>query len=246
MFFKDADYNARVTAANYPGVFESLQRVHSAFRLAAEIVEKDSSGTRLVPRFLLIRTHSSYLAAIRAGMSGQIGEAYVLIRAAIEQSWYALHMATGEDAERRTDIWLRRNESDAATASCKSEFTIRNVRSTHEGLDPVAAAEMKDLYEKLIDYGAHPNQMGIFTSLSSKETHTEVSFQVGILYPAELPVLVTVRLAMAVAIGALKIFQLIYPERFRLVDFDSEIQRLLSELNSRFKGYGSRGRTVTA
>ena len=106
--------------------------------------------------------------------------------------------------------------------------------------DPVAAAELHRLYETLIDYGAHPNQMAVFTSLRSQESETEVSFQVGILHPAELPVMVTLRLAIAVAIGALKIFQLIYPERFLLMGFESEIQHLVSELNSKFKGHGSR------
>jgi hypothetical protein len=245
-FFKEADRNARVAAANYPSVFESLQRVDSAFHRAAEIVEKDSEWTRLVPRFLLIRTHSSFLAAIRAGMSGQIGEAFVLLRAVIEQSWYALHMATGPEAELRTDIWLMRNESSAATGKCKAEFTVKNVRSTHEGLDLAAAAELQQLYEKLIDYGAHPNQMGVFTSIKSHESETAVGFQVGILHPAELPVMVTLRLGMAVAIGALKIFLLIYPERFLLMDFEPELQRLIAELNSIFRPYGSGSRTTTA
>jgi hypothetical protein len=245
--FKDADYNARVTAANYPRVFESLQMVDAAFSRAREIVEKDSSFARLVPRFLLVRTHSSFLAAIRAGMSGQIGEAFVLLRAGVEQSWYALHMATGHDADRRTEIWLRRNESDAAKASCKSEFTVKNVRSTHEDLDAPAAADLHQIYETLVDYGAHPNQMGVFTSIKSQESATEVTFQVGILHPAELPVMVTLRLAIAVAIGALKIFQLIYPERFILMGLDSEIQRLVVELNSQFKRFGSQGgSTLTA
>jgi hypothetical protein len=246
MFFRDADYNARVTAANYPQVFESLKRADSALHLARETLEKDSGWVRLVPRFLLVRVHSSILAAVRAGMSGQVGEAFVLLRSGIEQSWYALHMATGPEAERRTDIWLKRNEGAAETAACRTEFTVKNVRSTHEGLDPVTAAQLQQLYEKLIDYGAHPNQMGVFTSLGSQESATDVTFSVGILYPSELPVMVTLRLSMAVAIGALKIFGLIYPERFVLMGLDSEIRELVAELNSKFKGLGSKGEVPTA
>lgn len=242
---RDADYNTKVTAANYPTVFESLKRVDSAFIRARECMEKDSGWISLVPRFLLVRTHSSFLAALRVGMSGQIGEASVLLRVGVEQSWYALHMASGQDAERRTNIWLQRNENPAATNACKGEFTITNVRSTHSALDPAAAADLHRLYSTLIDYGAHPNQMGVFTSVQSTETEGAVSFQVRILHPAELPVMFTLRMAMAMAIAGLKIFQLIYPERFALVGLDIEIQHLVAELNTKFKQYGSNGSAVS-
>lgn len=245
-FFKDADNNARVTAANYPLVFRLLQRVHSAFQRAETAVEKDPGWNRLVPRFLLIRTHSTFLAAIRAGMSGQVSEAFVLLRGAIEQSWYALHMAKDSNPDDRVEIWLRRNDDDQAAAKCKAEFTVKNVRSTHEALDPSTAFELRRLYEMLIDYGAHPNQMGVLTALRSDESANQIDYKVGILYPAELPVMVTLRIAVAVAIGALKVFKLIYPERFALMSFDTELAELVDELNSKFKPYGSRQRTPTA
>lgn len=241
-FFKDADYNARVTAANYPVVFALLRRVHEAFKRAEDAVERDSGWVRLVPRFLLIRTHSTFLAAIRAGMSGQLSEAFVLLRATVEQAWYALHMAKDPAGDVRVEIWLRRNDDDQATARCKAEFTVKNVRATHEALDSSSAIQLHSIYETLIDYGAHPNQMGVLTGITQHESANQIDYKVGILYPAELPVMVTLRLAVAVAIGALKIFQLIYPERFALTGLDTEIALLVDELNSKFKRYGLRNR----
>lgn len=238
-FFKLADYNARVTAANYPLVFELLRRVDAAFKCAQDAVEKDSGWVRLVPRFLLVRTHSTFLAAVRAGMSGQLSEAFVLLRGAIEQSWYALHMAKDPNGDARVEVWLKRNDDDQATSRCKAEFTVKNVRTTHEGLDPAAASQLHSIYESLIDYGAHPNQMGVLTGVTQQESANQVDYKVGILYPAELPVMVTLRLAVAVAIGSLKIFQLIYPERFALMSLDGEIVKLVDDLNSRFKQYSS-------
>lgn len=243
-FFRLADYNARVTAANYPAVFELLREVDVAFKRAEDAVERDSGVVRLVPRFLLVRTHSTFLAAVRAGMSGQLSEAFVLLRAAIEQSWYALHMAKDPGGETRVDVWLRRNDDKRATAKCKAEFTIRNVRTTHEGLDAPAASQLHSIYESLIDYGAHPNQMGVLTGVTQQESANQIDYKIGILHPAELPVMVTLRLAVAVAIGSLKIFQLIYPERFALISLDAELVRLVDELNSRFTQYSSRGRPL--
>ena len=173
-------------------------------------------------------------------MSGQIAEAFVLLRAAVEQSWYALHMAKDPKEDARVVIWLRRNDDDRATNKCKAEFTVKNVRSTHEGLDAAAASQLHRIYEQLIDYGAHPNQMGVFAGITQKESTSQVDYKVGILYPAELPVMVTLRLAVAVAVGSLKIFRLIYPERFTLTRLDVEIEELVIELNSRFARFSSR------
>jgi hypothetical protein len=240
-FMCDADYNARVTAANYPTVFDLLRRVHDTFKRAEDAVEKDSGWLRLIPRFLLIRTHSSYLAAIRCGMSGQLSEAFIVLRGAVEQAWYALHMAADPDGDRRLQIWLRRNDDEQGTQRCKAEFTVKNVRTTHESLDVASAKEMSFVYAALIDYGAHPNQMGVLTGVRTVESAQQIDYQVGILYPAELPVMATLRLAVAVAVGALKVFQLIYPERYSFVGLDQELRLLVNELNSRFKPYAERG-----
>jgi hypothetical protein len=241
-FFRLADYNARVTAANYPDVFELLIRVDAAFKRAEVILEHDSGWVRVVPRFLLIRTHSTYLAALRAGMSGQLSEAFVLLRSAVEQSWYALHMAKDPGGEARIDVWLHRNDDDEALRRCKAEFTISNVRSTHQAHDASAASQLQTIYEQLINYGAHPNQMGVFTGLTMGRSDNQVNFAVGILHPAELPVMVTLRLSVAVAVGSLKIFQLVFPERFMLTGLDAEIDSLVSELNSRFARFSSKQR----
>jgi hypothetical protein len=120
---------------------------------------------------------------------------------------------------------------------------VKNVRSTHEARDASSAAEMQRLYEMSIDHGAHPNQMGVFSGMSAMETATEVNYKVGILTAAEQPVMVSLRLAAAVAIGALKTFRLIYSERFAMVGLDDEIAGLVQELNLRFKQFASTGRT---
>jgi hypothetical protein len=243
-FFKYADYNARVTRVRYPAVFELLRRVHSAFERTEETVEKDPGWVTLVPAFLLFRTHSTFLAAIRAGMSGQVSEAFPLLRSAIEQSWYALHIAKDPNPDCRVETWLRRNDDAQATAKCQNEFTIKNVRSTHEAFDHSTASELHHIYKTLIDYGAHPNQMGVLIPVTANEPARKINYKVGILYPDELPVMVTLRLSVSVAIGALKVFQLIYLERFALAGFDSDIKQLVDELNAKFKPFGLRARST--
>jgi hypothetical protein len=44
-------------------------------------------------------------------------------------------------------------------------------------------------------------------------------------------------MAVAVVVGALKIFYLIFPERFKIMGIDAEIEALAKGLNTVFKPY---------
>jgi hypothetical protein len=238
VFFKDAEYNDRVTALNFPKVFDLLNRVHILLKRFEEAIEKDSRQEYLIARFLMVRAHSSFLAAIRLAMSGQVSEAFPILRSAIESTWYALHIAKDPKSTERAEVWLKRNDSEAAKAKCKSEFTIAKVKQTHAALDASTAKELSGNYEILIDYGAHPNQFGVMTSTKKKaESDKQIDFSVGILYPEPLLVLFAVRMSVAVAIGALKTFELVFPERFRLAGIDLEVEKLTRVANALFKSY---------
>ena len=236
-FFSEAEYNERVSALNLAPIYTLLQRLHAAFRRVEETVEKDNREELLVTRFLIVRSHSSLLAAIRLAMSGQLPESYAVLRATIEQAWYALHVAKDPQAPNRAEMWLRRNEDEVSKSKCRSEFTVANVRATHESLDSVTAKQLHQLYETMIDFGAHPNPRGVHMAMNKSETEKAINYQVGILFIDIIPLVATLRMAVAVAVGALKIFQLIFPERFKLMRLDEEIKGFVSELNGVFKRY---------
>jgi hypothetical protein len=82
-----------------------------------------------------------------------------------------------------------------------------------------------------------PNEQGLLSAITKRETDQEIEYQIGILAPHELPLMFTLRLAVAVAVGALKIFQKIYPERFELMSVDRDIDAIVGGLNTVFKRY---------
>lgn len=237
-FFRDAEINTRVTMAKYPDVYRLLQRLDQAFRTVEHAVEHDDAA-RVVPRFLFVRAHSAYLAACRLGMSGQLTEARAVLRVGLECAWYALHVAADPVPYQRVEVWLRRNDNAQATARCKAEFTVANVRATHETCDAETAADVRRFYDELIDFGAHPNQLGTLAAARCAQEGDD--YHIGILYPEELSVMFTLRQAVAVGVGALKIFRLVYPERFTIVGLDGEIDALVGQLNTVFRRYGRHG-----
>ncbi len=185
----------------------------------------------------MVRAHSSFLAGIRLSMSGQVLESYAVLRSGVEQTWYALHIAKDPKPPARATTWLNRNQSDKEKSRCKTEFSVAQVRATHEALDSNTAKDLHATYETLIDFGAHPNQFGVLTSMTKVNADQQTNFSIGILAPQPMPVLFALRMAVAVALGSLKVFQLVFPERFALLGIDQDTANLISEANTLFKSY---------
>jgi hypothetical protein len=105
-FMADADFNERACVVNYLDVYPVLQRAHRLLKRVCELLEKDPTDqNRGVPRMLIARSSSAFLAATRLAMSGQVFEARPVLRVAIEQAWYALHIAKDPAAPRRVHMW---------------------------------------------------------------------------------------------------------------------------------------------
>ena len=234
VFFRDAEQNDRVTALKLPKVYELLGQVHSLFQKSEEATENDRFELA-VPRFLMVRSHSSFLAGIRLVMSGQVPEAFPVLRFVVESAWYALHIAKDPGGTKRYEIWQLRNANDEAKTRCRNEFTVRRVRQTHEEQEAAGARELHKVYETLIDCGAHPNQLSVMMGLvKTEETDNQVTYDVGIFQWKPVPF--ALRMAVETAIGALKTFQLVFPERFTIAGLDLEIKKLIPQANALFKG----------
>jgi hypothetical protein len=236
-FFADAASNERATAANYPTAFALLRQLHEAFLRAEQMGEKGSAYSTVIPRVLLARAHSAFLASARLALGTQPTEAQILLRSVIEQGWYAVHVATDPAPTKRVEIWLRRHESAAAEARSKQEFSVANVRGSHAGVDPRAAEEVHALYETLIDFGAHPNERGVLTSIKKVEDFEINEYQVAILQGDSLRVMMAVKLTITVASAVVGMFRHIYPERFVLIGLDSSLDHINRETESFFRRF---------
>jgi len=237
-FFWAAQYNERASSLKFESIYAVLQRVHAAFEVVKEAVAKDNQADleRLVPRFFAIRSHSAFLAGMRLAMSLQLPESYAVLRTAIEQAWYALHIAKDTNPPSRANLWLSRDADKDSKSKCRSEFSIGNVRSTHESFDPVTAKNLHGFYEVAIDFGGHPNEKSVFGAMARVETENETNYSVGILsFRDPVAVVAALHMAVGVAIGTLKVFQLIFPERFRILGIDAKIEVLVRDLNTVFK-----------
>jgi hypothetical protein len=239
-FFAEAEFNTRAAALNFPPIYELLREVDGIFRRIEEATGHGSDSNLLVSQFLLIRAHSSVLGSIRLSMSGQTTESTAVLRSALEAAWYALHIAKDPNPVDRIRLWFNRNDCDADKARCKSEFTIANVRKTLEGLDSVTALSMQQVYELLIDFGAHPNQLGVMTALSIPGDENNREYRVGILHPEPADIAFALKLAVDVSVSVFKVYGFISPERLQLMGIDQDIKNLIPKSNQMFRSYSNR------
>jgi len=238
-FLSDAQRNERVSSLNMRDVYALLRNVHATFQQVATITEKEHSENLLPTRFLMARTHAAWLAAVRLGLSAQTVEAYPIVRLIVENAWYALHLAKDPSPPARAKTWLNRDDDSDAETRCAAEFSIKNVRTTHAGLDPTAEAICHIVYKQTIGLGAHPNERGVLMAMTRTETGDALTF--GAVFLATDPALIAAALKTAVeaAVGALKTFHLIFPERFKIMGVDRDVENLVDRLNAVFKRYAA-------
>jgi len=243
--FEMSEGNLQEGLATYPQVSAVLEELHRILLRVTSCVQHDGRESRIVPRMLMTRVHSTIVAASRLAWGGHVYEVYPLLRVAIEQAWYALHMASDPKGTVRARTWLCRNDNAEAMKQCKLEFKVGSVRGTHEALDEPSASEMQRLYEWMIDFGAHPNQMGMLSILERSADSDNHVYGMPVLTASPLPRLLALRMTANVGVGVLHVFRLIYPERWRIAGLDVDTDRFAEQIERVFRPFANEFREET-
>jgi hypothetical protein len=172
---------------------------------------------------LFIRGHSALRTACENAMAGQIAETFTKLRSCLEYGAYALHIKRTPGGD---ETWLRRHDNEAAMKQMKSEFTIAKVRATIAQIDTKLAPIFADLYDRTIDFGAHPNERAVSGSaLVTKRPGSTILSQL-YLHTDGLQLKHGLRSAAQVSVCALSLLQQGYPERFHSLGLDTDLASL--------------------
>lgn len=116
--------------------------------------------------FALVQASYSYwVASVSLTLSGLLAPAYAEMRAVFESMLYAFYC---RDDEARQIVWLERNDSQKAKQLERGMFG--NVRAMRRELAsarvlPVSEESLEELYDSLVDRGAHPNATGTLQNM---------------------------------------------------------------------------------
>ena len=218
-FIENAAGNTHATFANLKAEWGKLEEIDELFQ---RIVDHLDNPSDLVGAIFLPRAHSAYRGAVRLAVSGQLPEAYSVLRTCLEWGLYALSMREDpSDAE----VWLRRHEDEDSKRRVRQRFQIARMmdllaaRSNHIG------TIVRELYERCIDFGAHPNELALTTNGSiSRGPEGQHVFEA--IYLAELSdaLRLAIRTTAQIGIGVLGIFRLLFPERFDLLGVTARLE----------------------
>jgi hypothetical protein len=215
--------------------YGSFVRLRQPF---AKIIAIDSFYRRVIDNlnhsrdwfaaFFVLRAHSSFLGACRLAVSGQIPEAYMLLRGCLENAQYGFYIASRPALR---EVWLRRHDDEASMRLVKQEFRVGTIFERLTLANAQVAEVAKNLYDRTIDYGAHPNERALMQVLNMQRGADEIRLEVRYLSSGDEAAFgLCLKSTAQVGVCALDMFGIIFRERFEILSLMGELQTLKVEL----------------
>jgi hypothetical protein len=223
-FHAQAFHNGFASYVQMRAAVNVLIDVDALFHKAAENLRNPPD---FLGAMLLLRSHSAYRAATRLAMSGEAPETFPLLRACLEYALYAVHINRNSG---HGEIWLRRHDDDTARSKAKRNFQHVAVMETLERADATLAGQVKTLYERSIDFGAHPNERAMTGSMHIEEVSDGKVFSANYLDADALVLAHLLKTTAQVGVGALLMLSIVFRDRFRLLAIDLDLDRLKTKL----------------
>lgn len=223
-FIDVATNNSFATFHNKKTEYELLEEIDSYFEL---IITNLTGRSEILVSMLFARAHSTYRGAVRLAISGQCPEAFSLLRTAIECSIYALRIYKNPYL---VEVWLNRHENDASLTKAKSEFSYSKALLTLESSDKNHADKINLLYQRCIDFGAHPNEMSVTGNMEINQLNNTHEFLQKYLVGDSDSLDHVLKSTAQIGFGVLYVFRLIYRERFDLLEITYKLDALKARL----------------
>lgn len=219
-FLNLASDNVLGTYANLQGLYARLRDIDALFLLLSDHMLNPGDP---MPALCFLQAHSAYRAAAGLACSCQSSPAFMVMRGCLEWSLYALLFRSDP---RLAELWGDRHESDEARRAVRSAFTYAALRRELEQSAPEIATIVAGMYEKCIDFGAHPNIGALLSAARTTAGSDRTTFEV-LYLSAERPVVEgTLRSTAQAGICSLLVFRSIYRERFDILGISERITRL--------------------
>jgi hypothetical protein len=217
---EQAFYNIGVSFIKLKPHFDLLKKANEIFidtfeQMTTDKIEKE------IACLLFGRAFGCFLGAVRLSSSGQMTETWVLLRALIENCLYAFYMF---ESPERADIWVNRHKDEDSKKKCKDTFKVGSIWVELKIRSKRTANEAKTLYDKAIDWGAHPNERSLFPNIVPKPNSSGLSLCLVNANPAFIraSVIYTIRTSLF----TFRIFNLVFPEVFGQPNVDIKIKNL--------------------
>jgi hypothetical protein len=223
-FIEKAHHNTLASYANLKTEYNLLVKIDKLFR---DIVNNLTNTREFVPSFFLLRSHSSFLGAVRLGLSGQIPETYMVLRGTLENALYGLYISQNPA---NADTWLSRHDDKKSKQKTRDIFSYGKVIGLLKSIDVKSYTVTSLLYDRCIDYGAHPNERSVTSVMNLLKNDEVLHYEVAYLGENTPAFLLALKTSAQVGVCALNIFQNVFKERFDNLGISAEIDKLIKIL----------------
>lgn len=176
----------------------------------------------LYPMGFMLRAHSAFRAGLGAVMAGQIFESQALLRLCLEHAAYGFYIGADTD---RMERWLRRCDSDDNRRAVRKEFRNENIKAYIEISSLVMREQFDHHYNQLIEFGAHPNEMGYSLNTTMQRNDAgDTTVQTVYLQGDSMQLDNGLNVAGQIGLWALHLMQLLYRERFELLGIRADLE----------------------
>lgn len=217
--------NQLATFVNLRPEFDLLHEIDDCYVRVAENMLNPKRN--LLSILLLYRSHAAYRAACGTSMAGQSPETFVLLRSCLEYSGYALLIHQDQSLAL---VWLNRHTDDATLRKMRREFQAVNVDNAIQSADAGLGRVYKELYNRAIDFGGHPNTRGLTGSMQLEEGPDLSRYLQIYLHGDGMALRHCLKSTAQVGVCSLHIFQHILPERFMLLGIREKLIELRKRL----------------
>ena len=172
---------------------------------------------------LVLRSHLIFRTASSLSAAGDLYSSMSVQRSCAETSAYALVLARDDQA---LDKWMARTDSDDTKKEARNSFIHSKIIKIIRKDDVDLEKTYDTIYQRSIDFGAHPNSSGIFTSteIERKDGNTHIK-QAGLHGPGTQFTL-GLKSTSQVGVFLIRICELIWPERVQLLSLYDELWAL--------------------
>lgn len=119
---------------------------------------------------MFLRSQYAYKTAAGMTLAGQFAESFVMMRSCLEYAGYALLLFAHPYLE---EVFVNRHVDDATKSTQRKKFQIPNIVAEIEKFDLKLGGVYKDLYDRSIDFGGHPNPHGMFSATNIDKDEDE-------------------------------------------------------------------------
>jgi hypothetical protein len=212
--------NQKANFVNFGEPYAVLLRINDSFYKLGKHL---GNARPVMVATLCLRCQYAYKGAAGLALSGQVVEAFALIRSTLEYAGYGLMIFRDPPLE---TAFINRHQTDADMRAHKQTFNVGKVKSTIASYDSNLAALFNTFYKLAIDFGAHPNPHGTFSAIKMENVPEGTAITTLALSNDPHAIAHALKSVGQAGLTALFIFQHVFKEKFELLGIRAELDAL--------------------